>query len=166
MTKEKLKQAVSEIKDYREDVIDKLVQFAPTDSLLFWGNNDELIKKQEQLWNPILSWANREINTKYITTKDLNVPEQDPYSLNNMKNFISNLSDKELAAFYLASLNMKSELLAAALVKGHISAEQAFDAANLEELWQAEHWSKEDASEQKRQSLKQELCDIEQFLNE
>ena len=83
-----------------------------------------------------------------------------------MKNFISNLSDKELAAFYLASLNMKSELLAAALVKGHISAEQAFDAANLEELWQAEHWGKEDVSEQKRQSLKQELCDIEQFLNE
>lgn len=166
MTKEKLKQAVSEIKDCREDVIDKLVQFAPTDSLLFWANNDELVKKQEQLWNPILNWANQEINAKYITTKDLNVPEQDPYSLNNMKNFMKNLSDKELAAFYLASLNMKSELLAAALVKGHISAEQAFDAANLEELWQSEHWGKEDISEQKRQSMKQELCDIEQFLNE
>ncbi len=166
MTREKLEQAVGEIKNCREDVIDKLVQFAPTDSLLFWANNDELIKKQEELWNPILSWANQEINAKYITTKDLNVPEQDPYSLNNLKNFISNLSDKELAAFYLASLNMKSELLAAALVKGHISAEQAFDAANLEELWQAEHWGKEDISEQKRQSMKKELCDIEQFLNE
>ncbi len=166
MTVEKLKQAVGEIETRREDVIEKLVQFAPTDSLLFWGNNDELIKKQEQLWNPILSWANREINAKYITTRDLNVPEQDPYSLNNLKNFMENLSDKELAAFYLASINMKSELLAAALVKGHISAEQAFDAANLEELWQSEHWGKESVSEQKRQDLKQELHDIEQFLRQ
>ncbi len=166
MTVEKLKQAVGEIETRREDVIEKLVQFAPTDSLLFWGNNDELIKKQEQLWNPILSWANREINAKYITTRDLNVPEQDSYSLNNLKNFMENLSDKELAAFYLASINMKSELLAAALVKGHISAEQAFDAANLEELWQSEHWGKESVSEQKRQDLKQELHDIEQFLRQ
>ena len=70
MTREKLEQAVGEIKNCREDVIDKLVQFAPTDSLLFWANNDELIKKQEELWNPILSWANQEINAKYITTKD------------------------------------------------------------------------------------------------
>ena len=49
MTVEKLKQAVGEIRNCRQDVIDRLVQFAPTDSLLFWGNNDELIKKQEQL---------------------------------------------------------------------------------------------------------------------
>lgn len=74
---------------------------------------------------PDLNWANREINAKYITTRDLNVPEQDPYSLSNLKNFMENLSDKELAAFYLAAVNTKSELLAAALVKGHITAEQA-----------------------------------------
>ncbi len=166
MTVEKLKQAVGEIQERREDVIDRLLQFAPTDSLLFWGNNEDLVKKQEQLWSPVLNWANREINTKYITTRDLNVPEQDEYSLNNLKNFMENLSDKELAAFYLASVNMKSELLAAALVKGHISAEQAFDAANLEELWQTEHWGKESVSEERRQSLKRELHDIEQFLNQ
>lgn len=166
MTVEKLKQAVGEIRNCRQDVIDRLVQFAPTDSLLFWGNNDELIKKQEQLWNPILNWANREINAKYITTRYLNVPEQDPYSLSNLKNFMENLSDKELAAFYLAAVNTKSELLAAALVKGHITAEQAFDAANLEELWQSEHWGRESTSEQRRQDLKRELHDIEQFLRQ
>ena len=125
MTVEKLKQAVGEIRNCRQDVIDRLVQFAPTDSLLFWGNNDELIKKQEQLWNPILNWANREINAKYITTRDLNVPEQDPYSLSNLKNFMENLSDKELAAFYLAAVNTKSELLAAALSGCRVTADTA-----------------------------------------
>ncbi len=164
MTAEKLKQAVGEIKTRREDIIDKLVQFASTDSLLFWANNDDLVKKQEQLWSPVLSWANREFNSQYKATRGLEVPEPDKFSQANLKCFMENLSDKELAAFYLASVNMKSELLAAALVKGHISAEQAFDAAYLEELWQSEHWGKESASEQKRQCLKQELRDIEQFL--
>ena len=58
------------------------------------------------------------------------------------------------------------EVLAAALVKGHITAEQAFDAANLEELWQSEHWGRESTSEQRRQDLKRELHDIEQFLRQ
>lgn len=164
MTADKLEQAVGEIGAYREDIINKLVQFAPTDSLLFWGQEDDLVKHQELLWSPILSWANQEINAKYITTRNLDVPEQDEYSLCNMRCFIENLSDKELAAFYLAAVNMKSELLAAALVKGHINAKQAFDAAYLEELWQSKHWGKEYSSEQKRQGLQQELCDIEQFL--
>ena len=59
MTVEKLKQAVGEIQERREDVIDRLLQFAPTDSLLFWGNNAGLAEKQERLWTPILSWANK-----------------------------------------------------------------------------------------------------------
>lgn len=86
--------------------------------------------------------------------------------LKQFENFMENLSDKELAAFYLAAVNTKSELLAAALVKGHITAEQAFDAANLEELWQSEHWGRESTSEQRRQDLKRELHDIEQFLRQ
>ena len=166
MIKGKLQQAVSEIKNCRDEVIDKLVQFAPTDSLLFWSNDDDLAQEQEKLWQPILVWANQELNTQYITTKSLNVPEQDQYSLKNLRKFISGLSDKELAAFYIASLNMKSELLAAALIKGKITALQAYEAANLEELWQARHWGIEEVSAQKRQELKQELCDIEQFLHE
>ena len=166
MTVEKLKQAVGEIQERREDVIDRLLQFAPTDSLLFWGNNAGLAEKQERLWTPILSWANKEFHTRYATTDGLDVPEQEDGSFSQLRSFMENLSDKELAAFYLASVNMKSELLAAALVKGHISAEQAFDAANLEELWQTEHWGKESVSEERRQSLKRELHDIEQFLNQ
>ncbi len=166
MTVKKLTQAIDEIQNHKEDIIDKLLQFAPTDSLLFWGNNESLVKKQEQLWTPILSWANKEINVKYVTTNDLKVPEQEQYSLNNLKKFMENLSDKELAGFYLASINMRSELLAAALVKGYINAEQAFNAANIEELWQAEHWGKEDVSEERRQDLKQELEEIERFLRQ
>ena len=36
----------------------------------------------------------------------------------------------------------------------------------LEELWQSEHWGRESTSEQRRQDLKRELHDIEQFLRQ
>ena len=164
MTDEKLKLAVDEIKEHRQDIIAKLVMFSKTDSLLFWGKDDELAAKQEQLWTPILIWAGKALHADYKTTDGLQTVEQSKTALTGMQNFMENMSDKELAAFYLASMNTKSELLAAALVKGHINAEQAFNAACLEELYQAEKWGHDKFADSRRETLKNELCDIEKFL--
>ena len=164
MTKEKLEQAITEIKNHREEIITRLVQFSKTDSLLFWDKEVSLYKKQEELWGPILKWAHHNLNAKYLTTDKMEVVEQKKNTLQGLKKFLETMSDKELAAFYLASINMKSELLAAALVRGFINAETAYNAAYLEEISQAERWGKDENAEQKRQVLKKELIDIENFL--
>ena len=126
-----LEKTAKEIGKSREEIIDRLVQFALTDMLLFWGQNKSLVERQEKTWGPLLEWANEEINTKFIRTQGLDVPEQEKTSGYRLKMFLEKLSDKELAAFYAAALNMKSVLLAAALVKGRINAKQAFEAAYL-----------------------------------
>lgn len=164
MTKTKLEQAVCEIKQHRNDVISRLVQFSKTDSLLFWNKDAVWASKQEKLWAPVLRWADKTMNADYITTDKLEVVEQSKHTLEGLQHFIEKMSDKELAAFYLASINMRSELLAAALVKGHINAEQAFDAAYLEELSQAERWGRDELAEERRQLMKNELTEIEDFL--
>ncbi len=164
MTKEKLEQAITEIKNHREEIITRLVQFSKTDSLLFWDKEVSLYEKQEELWGPILKWAHHNLNAKYLTTDKMEVVEQKKNTLQGLKKFLETMSDKELAAFYLASINMKSELLAAALVRGFINAETAYNAAYLEEISQAERWGKDENAEQKRQALKKELVDIENFL--
>ena len=164
MTKEKLEQAITEIKNHREEIITRLVQFSKTDSLLFWDKEVSLYEKQEELWGPILKWAHHNLNAKYMTTDKMEVVEQKKNTLQGLKKFLETMSDKELAAFYLASINMKSELLAAALVRGFINAETAYNAAYLEEISQAERWGKDENAEQKRQALKKELIDIENFL--
>ena len=95
--KEKLKQATKEIAQHRSEVIDKLVQFAVTDMLLFWGQEKDLIARQEKVWAPIIAWSNHELNTKFITTHGLDVPEQHKTSNGRLKAFLEQLSDKELA---------------------------------------------------------------------
>lgn len=159
-----LEKTAKEIAKNREEVINRLVQFSLTDMLLFWGQNKELVKRQEEIWGPILQWASYEVNTKFIKTQSLDVPSQEENSAERLKMFMESLSDKELAGFYVAALNMKSVLLAAALIKGRINAKQAFDAAYLEELWQAESWGVEEEAEKRRAEVRQELHDIENFL--
>ena len=159
-----LEKTAKEIAKNREEVINRLVQFSLTDMLLFWGQNKELVKRQEKIWGTILQWASYEVNTKFIKTQSLDVPSQEENSAERLKMFMESLSDKELAGFYVAALNMKSVLLAAALVKGKINAKEAFEAAYLEELWQAENWGVEAEAEKRRSEVRQELQDIENFL--
>lgn len=165
MTLEKLKQATQEISQYRQDIIKRLMQYAGTDLLLFWGTNKDVMARQEKIWQPLLEWAKEEFHTKFVKTHQLDVPVQDKQTGIRFKLFLESLSDKELAAYYLAALNMRSVLLAAALVKGRINAREAFEAAYLEELYQAEVWGSDDEAEAKRQERLQELCDIEKFLH-
>lgn len=160
----KLKQISAEIAEHRDEVIDKLVQFSLTDMLLFWGQEKELIQRQEEQWAPLLLWAKQELDTKFMTTQGLDVPEENKTSGYRLKLFMESLSDKELTAFYAAALDMRSVLLAAALVKGRITAEQAYQAAFLEELWQAENWGVEEEAEKRRQEIKTELQAITEFL--
>ena len=164
MTIKKLTQATKEIMNYRNDIINNLLKFAVTDMLLFWGTDEKLQQRQEKEWAPVLTWAREEFGGKYKTTQSLEVQNENLDSGEGFKRFLEKLDDKQLAAFYLAALNMRSVLLASALVKGKINSEQAFSAAYLEELFQAEFWGKDAEAEAKRNERKQELFDIEKFL--
>lgn len=159
-----LKSAMADMAQNREQIIDKLVQFAMTDVLLFWSGDDDLAKRQERLWTPVLKWAEQEIELNLQTTTALDVPNQEEESIARLRSFLEAFSDKELVALFKAALNMRSVLLAAALVKGQINAEQAFEAAFVEELWQMERWGIVEEAQKKRDELKQELIDIETFL--
>lgn len=160
----KLQQAEAEIRQKRDEIIEKLVDFSKTDALLYWDTRPDLQKRQAEVWGPILDWAKQEINCRYDKTDNLQVPEQKNNEVENFRRFLRGLTDKELAAFWLASLNMRSELLAAALVKGKIDADTAFAAANLEELWQNESWGEDEAAVKARKSLLTELQEIGAYL--
>lgn len=162
--KENLIAALQDVAENRETIIDKLVEFSVTDMLLFWGENKDLMERQQKLWMPILEWAQEAIELRLKTTRALDVPEQEEKTGYRMRLFLESLSDKELLAFFKAALDMRSVLLAAALVKGRLSAEEAFNAAFIEELWQSENWGVVEEAQKNRDELKQELIDIEKFL--
>ena len=161
-----LEKAREEIAKNRAEVIERLVQFSITDLLLFWGQEKDLMERQAKIWGPILAWAEEKMKAKFAITQSLDVPQENQASGYRLKVFLESLSDKELTAFYAAALQMRSVLLAAALVRGKINAEEAFQAAFLDELWQAENWGSDEEAEKRRQTIKSEIIEIERFLQE
>ena len=164
MISEELKAALKDASLNKQEIIDKMCEFAQTDVLLFWNDNPELVERQNKFWFPVLRWIGQELNIELKTSVSLDVPNQEKKFGKALKIFLEKFSDKELIAFYKAALDMRSVMLAAALVKGKINAEQAFQAAYLEELWQAEKWGKVEDAEKSREKAKADLIEIEKFL--
>ena len=145
-------------------LIERMVNFALNDVLLFWSTDEKVQKEQEEKWTPIIVWANETLNVEFKKTSTLEVSQDNVNTASQLKEYLSSLSNKELSAFYVAALNMRSVLLALALVKEKISAEKAFELSELEEHYQARKWGAEPVAEARRNSIKNILVCTEEYL--
>lgn len=159
-----LKQVEEDIKQHRVEIIDRLVNFALNDVLLFWSTDKEVKKEQQEKWLPILKWVDDTLNTRFKQTTSLETDTSSKTAATELKKYLDNLSDKELTSFYVAALNMRSVLLAVAMIKGRINATEAFELSELEELYQARKWGSEPVAEARRNSIKDSLISAEKYL--
>lgn len=153
-----------DIEQHRQEIIDRLAGFSLNDVLLFWSADEEVFAEQKSKWLPIISWANQTLNSRLEYTDSLEAPRSNEEALAGLKTYLDGFSDKELSAFYMASLSMRSVLLGLALVKGKISADEAFELSELEELYQTRKWGKEPEAEARRNNLRETLRGIEKYL--
>lgn len=154
-----------DVQKNKNAIIDRLVNFALNDVLLFWSTDKKVQKEQEKSWSPIIVWANQTVNVDFKKTDSLEVQSENVNTSSRLKDYLSSLSDKELSGFYIAALNMRSVLLALALVKGKINANKAFELSELEELYQARKWGTEPVAEARRNSIKNLLISTEKYLS-
>lgn len=155
-----------DIRQHREELIERLVKFSLNDVLLFWSSDEDLRHEQEKKWMPVIHWVDENVNARFKTTSGIDTPAVNAESALELSKYIHQFSDKELAAFYIAALNMRSVLLALALVKGFINAEQAFEMSELEELYQAQKWGKVPEAEKRRDNLKKSIVAVEKYLRQ
>ena len=161
-----LKQVEEDIKQHRVEIIDRLVNFALNDVLLFWSTDKEVKKEQQEKWLPILKWVDDTLNTRFKQTTSLETDTSGKTAATELKKYLDNLSDKELTSFYVAALNMRSVLLAVAMIQGRINATEAFELSELEELYQARKWGSEPVAEARRNSIKDSLISAEKYLRQ
>ena len=148
----------------REHLTEQLMGFARADCLLYWSPSEKVFAEQEKLWFPILTWVGNILKIELKTTTGLDEPTENRQYGPAFRKIILELDDVQFAAFYVAASLMRSDILALALVKGRLSADDAFEAAFVEEIWQAKIWGIDEEAEKRRQAIHSELKEIEKFL--
>lgn len=163
MKKTELKQAIEELDKNRDKMQYQLLSFADTDLLFFFSDKSELANRQKQKWQPILTWAEKLLGVRLNITRNLEVPDNNEL-LKALPKMFSDLNNKEFCCWYAAMLNLRSVLLALAMVKRKIDADEAFELSAMEELWQNEQWGEDKEALVARKLKKDELSEIERFL--
>ena len=145
-------------------IITTLTEFAQTDVLLFWHPKAEINAAQQHQWQPILDKINADLNSVFKPSVALDVLPQNQTSAQIFAQKIAALPPAKLTALYIAALNLKSPLLAYAMVQKIISADDAFTSAFLEELQQNKSWGEDAEAVQKRARIKAEIKQIEEYI--
>ena len=148
---------------HRTEIIETLCNYFNDDTLLFWSDKPDLLAYQKEQWQPFLNMLNTVFKIDLVTTTTL-FPAKNEEAFLQYKKQVETASDKELTACRIASAEMKSVLLALLLAKQKISAEEAFNAAFLEELYQNKFWGEDVAALNARQKSKDLLQKVEEYL--
>lgn len=125
-------------------VIGELVPYGETDTLCYRAEPDEALGvRQRAVWEPLLAAAEAQWQVRFMRVAGVIHKPQPPETLARLREELTRLD-----AFTLAALR-NTAALAASLVLGLMALEPSadtealWDAANLEEDWQAELWGKD-----------------------
>jgi chaperone required for assembly of F1-ATPase len=153
---------VSENRDFIETT---LAEFVLTDTVLFWSDKAEIKSLQKEQWQPVLDCLAEQNNWHFCTTEDFCLPQENEHNGELFAGYLKTLSLKKITALYLAATNMKSPLLAVAMIENILPAIKAFDLAFLEELYQVKEWGEDVSAANLRQKILEDLQTIEEYLN-
>lgn len=147
--------------------ISGLLKYLDTDAVCYYADHPEsLVELQHQHWDPIIAWIKKTYDVKIDTTTSIGGIKQPEATREKLGNVIqswtkSPLGAIKLAAFERAVMFTKSFLLSLAFVEGHLTVEEASEAARVEVLDQISRWGEvEDTHDVDYQDIRKQLGSV------
>jgi len=157
--------AVDYVGARRDAIVEELVGFAGHDMVCYWCDEpQELAKRQQAIWQPLLSWVALTFDAPLKVVRGIMSEDQPEQSLAILRREVAAVEDFPLMALLTACQATGSLVIGLALLKGRLTAEEAFAASLLDEHYQMERWGEDAEALQRHAALKADLTDAERFL--
>ena len=124
----------------------------------------ELIARQGDVWGPLLAWARARYDVSFTLVEGIMHQPQPPETLARLRDAVAARSAWELAPLSPIITIAGSLVIALAVLERHIELDAAFDAAHLDELWQAEQWGEDWMAEETRAAHRSDFVAACRFL--
>lgn len=157
--------ALDRVAPQRADVCKELTGYAGTELLCYRAADPAaLVDKQRAEWDPWLDWARNTHGLHFKQTQGVIHVAQPPQTLEKAAALLAPLSDFELAAVFTLITVTGSFTLGMALHGGHLTVEEAFQLAHLDELYQTDVWGADEDAEARRAIIRETLAKVAEFL--
>jgi chaperone required for assembly of F1-ATPase len=156
--------AIDKVTHQHADVVAMLGEYGGTDLLCYRAlDQDELLARQAQAWDPLLSWAAETFDAPLVITQGVIPVEQPETSQMRLAAAVAELDSFRVAALHDLVAISGSLVLALAVARGRITAEQAWDIARIDEEFQIEAWGADEEAAELAATKREALLHAERF---
>jgi len=123
----------------------EVTKYAGSDMLCYRaGDPKALVDEQAQMWDPLLTWAHEELGARFICAEGVIFASQPETALEAVRKTVAAIeSPFALAALHVMTTITGSVVLALAVARGRMSAQEAWAAAHLDEDFQMRAWGED-----------------------
>ena len=137
--------AIDRVSLTRAEVAREIARYAAADLLCYFADQpDRLVTRQLEQWGPILDWALTQEGLVFVRATGISYQAQPAETLARVEQAALALDDFHLAALAFAGALFGSSILALAVLRGRLSADEAFELARLDETFQEEQWGRDE----------------------
>jgi chaperone required for assembly of F1-ATPase len=157
--------ALDIVAPHRDRIVADLVEHGGHDLVCYWTDETgELLRRQQDHWQPLLDWAAEALGAPLRKTCGIASQPQPAESLAALERAVAAHDDLELTGLAAAAKAASSLVIALALSRGQIGAEEAAELSQLDELYQAERWGGDAEAEARRAALAGEIAAAARFI--
>ncbi len=156
---------IDRVTTQRQRVIDDTAKYASSDMLCYRAGEPEiLVKRQQEIWQPLLDWAAERYGARLVVVEGLAFVSQPEEAVRNLHDAVAAHSDLGLSALYNLTHISGSLVVALAVAEGHLAADRAFAAAQLDELYQIERWGADPIATKRHEGIRHDIDATARFL--
>ncbi len=138
---------------HREKIVAELARFGQSDLICYRADGPEaLVQREDQYWQPLLDWARDVLRAPLKVGAGVQPILQPAESMEALRKHIAHHEDISLAALHQAVSLCGSVIIGLALSFGHLTEQEAWAAAQVDENWQLEQWGHDDEAKQRAQN--------------
>ena len=153
------------VTNQRARVIEDTAKYAGSDMLCYRASEPEtLVKRQQEIWQPLLDWADARYGARLVIVEGLAFVEQPAVAVARLGEAVATHSDLGLSALYNLTHISGSLIVALAVAEGHLAAADAFAAAQLDELYQVERWGEDPIATKRHEGIRHDIEAGARFL--
>lgn len=146
-------------------VFEDILRFAACDMLFYRADSpQELVDRQTKQWDPLIDWA-QSLGARFNLAEGVMHVEQPREAIAAFSAHLSNAKDPvTLAILHTFTTLTGSAVLALAIYKQHLSVDEAWKLAHLDEDWTVENWGDDEEAILRRQKRAAEMFAADALL--
>jgi chaperone required for assembly of F1-ATPase len=147
------------------EIIADTAKYGASDLLCYRATApDSLVKTQQETWQPLLDWAAERYGARLTVVDGISFVDQPEEAKARLRDAVASHADLALAALYNLTHTSGSLVIALAVSDGRLTAEEAANAALVDELYQVGRWGDDPLAEKHREGVRKDIAAGARFL--